>query len=88
MQRSIGSINLALAFKYFFFLFFWTSLFVIDPLLAGYQVWARTVEAYVKQLCHHEQFLKAASHLVSIHKIYEAVNLLKSHQLYRLETSQ
>ncbi|XP_016326475.1 gem-associated protein 5-like isoform X3 [Sinocyclocheilus anshuiensis] len=51
--------------------------------VAGYQVWARTVEAYVKQLCHHEQFLKAASHLVSIHKLYEAINLLKSHQLYR-----
>uniref|UniRef100_A0A671MBV8 Gem-associated protein 5-like n=1 Tax=Sinocyclocheilus anshuiensis TaxID=1608454 RepID=A0A671MBV8_9TELE len=51
--------------------------------MAGYQVWARTVEAYVKQLCHHEQFLKAASHLVSIHKLYEAINLLKSHQFYR-----
>uniref|UniRef100_A0A673LRH1 Gem-associated protein 5-like n=1 Tax=Sinocyclocheilus rhinocerous TaxID=307959 RepID=A0A673LRH1_9TELE len=48
--------------------------------MAGYQVWARTVEAYVKQLCHHEQFLKAASHLVSIHKLYEAINLLKNHQ--------
>uniref|UniRef100_A0A673LY02 Gem-associated protein 5-like n=1 Tax=Sinocyclocheilus rhinocerous TaxID=307959 RepID=A0A673LY02_9TELE len=51
--------------------------------MAGYQVWARTVEAYVKQLCHHEQFLKAASHLVSIHKLYEAINLLKNHQFYR-----
>uniref|UniRef100_A0A672QUK4 Gem nuclear organelle associated protein 5 n=1 Tax=Sinocyclocheilus grahami TaxID=75366 RepID=A0A672QUK4_SINGR len=51
--------------------------------MAGYQVWARTVEAYVKQLCHHEQFLKAASHLASIHKLYEAINLLKSHQFYR-----
>uniref|UniRef100_A0A9J7XJI7 Gem nuclear organelle associated protein 5 n=1 Tax=Cyprinus carpio carpio TaxID=630221 RepID=A0A9J7XJI7_CYPCA len=51
--------------------------------MAGYQVWARTVEVYVKQLCHHEQFLKAASHLVSIHKLYEAISLLKSHQFYR-----
>ncbi|KAG1969970.1 gem-associated protein 5 isoform X1 [Pimephales promelas] len=51
--------------------------------MAGYQVWARTVEAYVKQLCHQEQFLKAASHLVSIHKLYEAINLLKGHQFYR-----
>ncbi|KAL7844635.1 hypothetical protein SRHO_G00231740 [Serrasalmus rhombeus] len=51
--------------------------------MAGYQVWARTVEAYVKQLCLQEQFLKAASHLVSIHKIYEAVSLLKAHQFYR-----
>uniref|UniRef100_A0A8B9H898 Gem (nuclear organelle) associated protein 5 n=1 Tax=Astyanax mexicanus TaxID=7994 RepID=A0A8B9H898_ASTMX len=51
--------------------------------MAGYQVWSRTVEAYVKQLCLQEQFLKAASHLVSIHKIYEAVSLLKAHQFYR-----
>ncbi|KAI2651116.1 Gem-associated protein 5 [Labeo rohita] len=51
--------------------------------MAGYQVWARTVEAYAKQLCHHEQFLKAASHLVSIHKPYEAISLLKSHQFFR-----
>uniref|UniRef100_A0AAR2JW11 Anaphase-promoting complex subunit 4 WD40 domain-containing protein n=1 Tax=Pygocentrus nattereri TaxID=42514 RepID=A0AAR2JW11_PYGNA len=51
--------------------------------MAGYQVWARTVEAYVKQLCLQEQFLKAASHLVSIHKIYEAISLLKAHQFYR-----
>lgn len=51
--------------------------------MAGYQVWARTVEVYVKQLCHQEQFLKAASHLVSIHKLYEAISLLKSHQFYR-----
>ncbi|XP_062868196.1 gem-associated protein 5 [Trichomycterus rosablanca] len=51
--------------------------------MAGYQVWARTVEAYVKQLCMQEQFLKAASHLVSINKIYEAISLLKAHHLYR-----
>ncbi|XP_076836153.1 gem-associated protein 5 isoform X2 [Brachyhypopomus gauderio] len=51
--------------------------------MAGYQVWARTVESYVKQLCMQEQFLKAASHLVSVHKLYEAVALLKAHQLYR-----
>ncbi|KAF7697383.1 gem-associated protein 5 [Silurus meridionalis] len=51
--------------------------------MAGYQVWVRTVEAYVKQLCMQEQFLKAASHLVSIHKLYEAISLLKSHQFYR-----
>ncbi|KAF4077608.1 hypothetical protein AMELA_G00210050 [Ameiurus melas] len=50
---------------------------------AGYQVWVRTVEAYVKQLCMQEQFLKAASHLVSVHKLYEAISLLKSHQFYR-----
>ncbi|KAK3524646.1 hypothetical protein QTP70_033871 [Hemibagrus guttatus] len=51
--------------------------------MAGYLVWVQTVEAYVKQLCMQEQFLKAASHLVTIHKIYEAISLLKSHQFYR-----
>ncbi|XP_066501896.1 gem-associated protein 5 [Hoplias malabaricus] len=51
--------------------------------MAGFQVWSKAVEAYVKQLCLQEQFLKAASHLVSIHKIYEAISLLKGHQLYR-----
>ncbi|KAM9498741.1 gem-associated protein 5 isoform 1-T2 [Salvelinus alpinus] len=51
--------------------------------MAGYQVWLKTVEVYVKQLCLQEQFLKAASHLLSINKVYEAIDLLKSHQLYR-----
>ncbi|XP_061104409.1 gem-associated protein 5 isoform X4 [Conger conger] len=51
--------------------------------MAGYGVWLRTVEAFVKQLCFQEQFLKAASYLLSIHRVYEAVDLLKSQQLYR-----
>ncbi|KAG2456186.1 gem-associated protein 5 isoform X1 [Polypterus senegalus] len=51
--------------------------------MAGYQVWARTVEAFVKQLCFQEQFVKAASYLLSVHKVYEAIDLLKSQQLYR-----
>ncbi|KAM6984625.1 gem-associated protein 5 [Aplochiton taeniatus] len=51
--------------------------------MAGYQVWCVTVEAYVKQLCLQEQFLKAASHLLSINKLYEAIHLLHSQQLYR-----
>ncbi|XP_066572558.1 gem-associated protein 5 isoform X1 [Amia ocellicauda] len=51
--------------------------------MAGYQVWSRTVEAFVKQLCFQEQFVKAASYLLSIHKVYEAVELLRSRQLYR-----
>lgn len=54
-----------------------------ETLSAGYQVWLKTVEVYVKQLCLQEQFLKAASHLLSINKVYEAIDLLKSHQLYR-----
>uniref|UniRef100_A0AAX7TL49 Anaphase-promoting complex subunit 4 WD40 domain-containing protein n=1 Tax=Astatotilapia calliptera TaxID=8154 RepID=A0AAX7TL49_ASTCA len=49
----------------------------------GFVVWSRTVEAFVKQLCLQEQYLKAASHLLSINKLYEAVDLLRSHKLYR-----
>ncbi|XP_034539640.1 gem-associated protein 5 [Notolabrus celidotus] len=51
--------------------------------MAGFQVWSRAVEAYVKQLCLQEQYLKAASHLLSINKLYEAIDLLRSHKLYR-----
>nr|XP_046266368.1 gem-associated protein 5 [Scatophagus argus] len=51
--------------------------------MAGFQVWSRTVEAFVKQLCLQEQYLKAASHLLSINKLYEAVDLLRSHKFYR-----
>ncbi|XP_042354828.1 gem-associated protein 5 [Plectropomus leopardus] len=51
--------------------------------MAGYEVWSRTVEAFVKQLCLQEQYLKAASHLLSVNKVYEAVDLLRSHRLYR-----
>ncbi|KAK2882258.1 gem-associated protein 5 [Channa argus] len=51
--------------------------------MAGFQVWSRTVEAYAKQLCLQEQYLKAASHLLSVNKLYEAIDLLRSHKLYR-----
>ncbi|XP_066469603.1 gem-associated protein 5 [Tiliqua scincoides] len=51
--------------------------------MAGYQAWAWTVEAFVKQLCFQEQYVKAASHLLSLHKVYEAVELLKSHSCFR-----
>ncbi|XP_074527898.1 gem-associated protein 5 [Halichoeres trimaculatus] len=51
--------------------------------MAGFTVWSRTVEAFVKQLCLQEQYLKAASHLLSLHKLYEAIDLLRSHKLYR-----
>ncbi|XP_044077410.1 gem-associated protein 5 isoform X1 [Siniperca chuatsi] len=51
--------------------------------MAGFEVWSRTVEAFIKQLCLQEQYLKAASHLLSINKLYEAVDLLCSHKLYR-----
>ncbi|XP_072001610.1 gem-associated protein 5 [Engystomops pustulosus] len=51
--------------------------------VAGYKVWVWAVEAYVKQLCFQEQYVKAATHLLSIHKVYEAVQLLKGNHLYR-----
>uniref|UniRef100_A0A673CB35 Gem (nuclear organelle) associated protein 5 n=1 Tax=Sphaeramia orbicularis TaxID=375764 RepID=A0A673CB35_9TELE len=51
--------------------------------MAGFEVWSRAVEAYVRQLCLQEQYLKAASHLLSINKLYEAIELLRSHKLYR-----
>ncbi|XP_024865472.1 gem-associated protein 5 isoform X2 [Kryptolebias marmoratus] len=50
---------------------------------AGFEVWSRTVEAYVKQLSLQEQHLKAASYLLSVNKLYEAVDLLRSNKLYR-----
>ncbi|XP_063303907.1 gem-associated protein 5 [Pelobates fuscus] len=51
--------------------------------MAGYKVWMWTVEAFVKQLCFQEQYIKAASHLLSINKVYEAVQLLRGNHLYR-----
>ncbi|XP_077361495.1 gem-associated protein 5 [Festucalex cinctus] len=51
--------------------------------MAGYAVWCGAVERYVKQLCLQEQHVKAAAHLLSINKVYEAVQLLRSHKLYR-----
>uniref|UniRef100_A0A8C4ZRC9 Gem nuclear organelle associated protein 5 n=1 Tax=Gadus morhua TaxID=8049 RepID=A0A8C4ZRC9_GADMO len=59
-----------------------------DHLLAiaptgGYRVWVRTVQDYVKQLCLQDQHLKAASFLLSINKLHEAIELLHSHKMYR-----
>ncbi|XP_041050023.1 gem-associated protein 5 [Carcharodon carcharias] len=51
--------------------------------MAGYAVWMKTIEAFSKQLCFQEQYIKAATYLLSIHKVYEAVKLLQSHQLFR-----
>ncbi|XP_062941453.1 gem-associated protein 5 isoform X2 [Cynocephalus volans] len=51
--------------------------------VAGYHVWQWAVEAFAKQLCFQDQYVKAASHLLSIHKVYEAVELLKSNHFYR-----
>ncbi|XP_053147146.1 gem-associated protein 5 isoform X2 [Hemicordylus capensis] len=61
------------------------QLVAISP-MAGYQTWAWTVEAFAKQLCFQEQYVKAASHLLSLHKVYEAVELLKSHSFFREAT--
>ncbi|KAM8763933.1 gem-associated protein 5 isoform 3-T3 [Rhynchonycteris naso] len=51
--------------------------------IAGYHVWLWAVEAFAKQLCFQDQYVKAASYLLSTHKVYEAVELLKSNHLYR-----
>ncbi|XP_051902291.1 gem-associated protein 5 [Hippocampus zosterae] len=51
--------------------------------MAGYAVWRDAVERYVKQLCLQEQHVKAAAHLLSINQVYQAVQLLHSHKLYR-----
>ncbi|KAJ7406167.1 Gem-associated protein 5 [Willisornis vidua] len=51
--------------------------------MAGYQAWVWTVEAFAKQLCFQEQYVKAASHLLSIHKVCEAIELLKVNNFYR-----
>ncbi|XP_032707528.1 gem-associated protein 5 isoform X1 [Lontra canadensis] len=58
------------------------SLVAMAP-VAGYHVWLWAVEAFAKQLCFQDQYVKAASHLLSIHKVYEAVELLKSNHFYR-----
>lgn len=41
------------------------------------------MEAFVRQLCRQEQYLKAATHLLSINRVHEAIELLHSHKLYR-----
>ncbi|XP_036900726.1 gem-associated protein 5 [Sturnira hondurensis] len=58
------------------------SLVAMAP-VAGYHVWLWAVEAFAKQLCFQDQYVKAASHLLSVHKVYEAVELLKSNHFYR-----
>ncbi|XP_072120245.1 gem-associated protein 5 [Mobula birostris] len=58
------------------------TLVAVAP-MAGYAVWVRTVEAFVRQLCLQEHFTKAATLLLSIHRVYEAVQLLKDHQMFR-----
>ncbi|KAM5299988.1 gem-associated protein 5 isoform 2-T2 [Ctenodactylus gundi] len=58
------------------------SLVAMAP-VAGYHVWLWAVEAFAKQLCFQDQHVKAASHLLSIHKVYEAVELLRSNHFYR-----
>lgn len=50
---------------------------------AGFKTWQRTVDVYVQQLCRQQNFLKAASHLLSLNRVYEALELLKTHRFYR-----
>ncbi|NWV13038.1 GEMI5 protein, partial [Ptilonorhynchus violaceus] len=58
------------------------QLVAMSPIV-GYQAWLWAVEAFAKQLCFQEQYVKAASHLLSIHKVYEAIELLKVNHFYR-----
>ncbi|XP_048344202.1 gem-associated protein 5 [Sphaerodactylus townsendi] len=58
------------------------QLVALSP-MASYQAWVWAVEAFAKQLCFQEQYVKAASYLLSLHKVYEAVELLKSHSFFR-----
>ncbi|NWI44255.1 GEMI5 protein, partial [Picathartes gymnocephalus] len=58
------------------------QLVAMSPMV-GYQAWVWTVEAFAKQLCFQEQYVKAASHLLSIHKVYEAIELLKVNSFHR-----
>ncbi|XP_051869754.1 gem-associated protein 5 [Pristis pectinata] len=51
--------------------------------MAGYAVWVRTIEAFVKQLCFQEQYTRAATLLLSIHRVDQAIQLLQTHQLFR-----
>ncbi|KAG7517124.1 gem-associated protein 5 [Solea senegalensis] len=51
--------------------------------MAGFSAWQRAVQAFVQQLCLQDQHLKAASHLLSINQVHEAVELLLTHRLYR-----
>ncbi|XP_024921222.1 gem-associated protein 5 isoform X2 [Cynoglossus semilaevis] len=51
--------------------------------MAGFKTWQRTVDVYVQQLCRQQNFLKAASHLLSLNRVYEALELLKTHRFYR-----
>ncbi|XP_068187282.1 gem-associated protein 5 [Antennarius striatus] len=51
--------------------------------MAGFGAWRGAVEAYVRQLSQQEQHLKAASHLLSLHRVTEALELLGGHRLYR-----
>ncbi|NXU85189.1 GEMI5 protein, partial [Xiphorhynchus elegans] len=58
------------------------QLVAMSPMV-GYQAWVWTVEAFAKQLCFQEHYVKAASHLLTIHKVYEAIELLKVNNFYR-----
>ncbi|NWT54853.1 GEMI5 protein, partial [Erythrocercus mccallii] len=58
------------------------QLVAMSPMV-GYQAWVWTVETFAKQLCFQEQYVKAASYLLSIHKVYEAIELLKVNNFYR-----
>ncbi|KAM9728218.1 gem-associated protein 5-like [Menidia menidia] len=51
--------------------------------MAGFQAWRRASEAFSRQLLLQDQPLKAASHLLSLHRLQDAVELLRAHRLHR-----
>nr|XP_006819751.1 PREDICTED: gem-associated protein 5-like [Saccoglossus kowalevskii] len=51
--------------------------------LGGQNLWIQSCECYAKQLCSQEQYMKAVSYYLSAHKVYDAINVLKEHKLYK-----
>ncbi|XP_070554700.1 gem-associated protein 5-like [Ptychodera flava] len=51
--------------------------------LGGHDLWLQTAEAYARQLCSQELYLKASSYLVACHKVYDAIEVLKEHKFIK-----
>uniref|UniRef100_UPI00358F6F84 gem-associated protein 5-like isoform X3 n=1 Tax=Myxine glutinosa TaxID=7769 RepID=UPI00358F6F84 len=51
--------------------------------MVGYRVWVRAAELYVQQLCAQDQPTKAATYLLALHRVHEAIGILRTNRLYR-----
>uniref|UniRef100_A0A8C4X1H5 Gem (nuclear organelle) associated protein 5 n=1 Tax=Eptatretus burgeri TaxID=7764 RepID=A0A8C4X1H5_EPTBU len=51
--------------------------------MVGYRVWVHAVELYVQQLCAQDQPTKAATYLLALHRVHEAIGILRANRLYR-----